>query len=263
MSSGDGNRCRERKRCGWTAWLALALAACATQEAPVVPEAVPALAAPDPAPFAQIFARHPATESGGGALPTAETAVARAIRLARDAGPGGLTPQKAQFLRPLLVARGQQELAGVRDLSQALNLVEASLEAGPGQTERQSGWYRGVSQIMTGLRFDIAVTDRLLDQLADPRLPDAERRRASAELQARLAALMVGQDLNGDGRVDPRADVAGLLQLRDALGYAAVVDGEDWNCRSQPEPIQTVLAAYRQEVLWCEMPTAAADVPQS
>ncbi|WP_159715683.1 hypothetical protein [Geminicoccus flavidas] len=267
MSGDDGNRRPDGKRCdwkrrGWAALLALLLTACATK-APVVPEALPAEAALDPAPFALIFGRHPATQNGGGALPTAETAVAQAIRLARAAGPDGLPPQDAQDLRPLLVARGQQELADVQDLSQALDLVEASLEAGPGQTGWQGDWYRGVSQIVTGLRFDIAVTDRVLEQLADPRLPDDERRTASAELQARLAALMLGQDLNGDGRVDPRADVAGLLQLRDALGYAAVVDGEDWNCRSQPEPIQTVLAAYRQEVLWCEMPRAAEDVPQS
>ncbi|WP_222183628.1 hypothetical protein [Geminicoccus harenae] len=268
MSGDDGNRRQEWKRCGWkrcgwAALLALVLTACATQKAPVVPEALPAEAALDPAPFALIFGRHPATESGGGALPTAEAAVAQAIRLARVPGPDGLPPQDAQDLRPLLMARGQQEPVAVQDLSQALDLVEASLEAGPGQTEWQGDWYRGVSQIVTGLRFDIAVTDRVLEQLADQHLPEDERRAASAELQARLATLMLGQDLDGDGRVDPRADVAGLLQLRDALGYAAVVDGEDWNCRSQPEPIQTVLAAYRQEVLWCEMPRAAEDVPQS
>ncbi|WP_205624974.1 hypothetical protein [Geminicoccus roseus] len=250
--------------------LALSLAACTTAPAPQAPvrsaqAALPEQAAvgADPAPFALIFGRHPATGTGGGALPTAETAVVQAMTVMDQAGGSGLDPRAAATMRRLLVTRSPRDATQVQDVSHALDLVEASLEAGPGRTQQGSSWYRNVSQIVTGLRFDLAVVDRSLARLGNPEMPDQERLRATRELQARLQALMLGRDLDGDGRVDPRKDVAGLLQLRDALGYAAVVDGEDWNCQAQPEPIQTVLASYRQEVLWCEMPRVAEEIPQS
>jgi hypothetical protein len=178
-------------------------------------------------------------------------------------GPTGLAPQEAAEMRRLLVARSRPDATQVQDVSHALDLVETSLEAGPGRTEQRSDWYRNVLQIVTGLRFDLAVLDRSLGRLGNGTMPAGERAAETRDLKVRLHALMLGRDLDGDGRVDPHRDVAGLLQLRDALGYAAVADGEDWNCRDQPEPIQTVLASYRQDVLWCEMPRVGEEIPQS
>ncbi len=254
---------------GWNGgWLVLllvaALGACATAPpAPVAPQAEQARGTPDPEPFNLIFGRHPATGSGGGALPTAETAVVQAIMVADNAGAPGLAPEEAVEMRRLLVGRNRSGTDQVQDVSHALDLVETSLEAGPGRTEQRSDWYRNVLQIVTGLRFDLAVLDRSLGRLGSDAMPAEERTAETRDLKVRLHALMLGRDLDGDGRVDPRKDVAGLLQLRDALGYAAVADGEDWNCRDQPEPIQTVLASYRQDVLWCEMPRVGEEIPQS
>jgi hypothetical protein len=263
MSGDDG---RKRGRLALLLCLLLVpwLAGCAKEPLPDGPQAARAEVEYDPAPFALIFGRHPNTDSGGGALPTAETAVVQAMTLIDERGPPGLDPQTAAAIRRILVARSRRDALRVQDLSHALDLVEASLEAGPGKRSQRSDWYRNVNQIVTSLRFDLAVVDRSLGRLSNPEMPPEERRDATRDLQVRLQALMLGRDLDGDGRVDPRKDVAGLLQLRDALGYAAVVDGEDWNCRSQPEPIQTVLASYRQEVLWCAMPPSPAqEIPQS
>ena len=252
----------------WGRWsivfmFSLLLPACAAHVPVPQPQANRAGTLVDPAPFALIFDSNPETQNGAGALPTAETAVARAITTIDQVGAAGLDAPSAAAVRRSLIARGRDEAADVRDLSHSLDLVETDLERGVDGSERNSDWYRNVGQIVIGLRLDMTVVDRTLGRLSNQEMPAQERRTVTHGLRSRLQALLIGRDLDEDGRVDPRRDVAGLLQLRDALNYAAVSDGEDWNCREQPEPAKTVLAAYRQDVLWCPAKPPLQEIPQS
>jgi hypothetical protein len=213
--------------------------------------------------FGAIFQRHPGTATGGGSLPTAEAAVLRVMAIPSHGREAWIDPSTAAIMQALLVQPDATPGRPVADVRRALDLTERILDQSFGLVGRDRSWYGSVGLIMASLRRELVGIDRRLSSLQDRNLPAEQRATLSRELHVVVAGLLLGRDLDGDGRVDPRRDVAGLLQLRDTLGYATVTDGEDWNCRALPPSLESVLADYRQEMLWCDTPATAEATPQS
>jgi hypothetical protein len=243
--------------------LPLLAAGCAASPAGLAPEASATTFVATEAPFMRIFGRHPDTESGGGALPTAEAAVVRILASGKDGDEGWLDPPAAGALRALLIDPDHAPDERVADVVHALDLLESSLRGSLDQDQQRTAWYHDVQAMIGSLRDRTVMLDRSLDLIAGRPVRGEGRTAEAVRLRAGLQALLVGQDLDGDRQVDPRRETVGLLQLRDALGYAAVVDGEDWNCRVQPEPLEAFLADYRRDLLWCGAPAGTEEVPQS
>ena len=241
----------------------LVLGACTNVPQRALPEAGATAQADAKAPFMPIFGRHPATVTGGGALPTAEAAVVKAMTFAPSADHGlPIDRHAALAVRALLTAPGVSTARPVEDVLRALALIERTLNQFF-DAQRETVWFGNALTILAGLRSELARVDKDLARLEGDDLPLLERVALSDNVRLALPMILAGRDTDSDTLPDPHVDLAGLLQLRDVLGYPAVVDGEDWNCRVLPPSLESDLAVYRQAALWCGRPATADGVPQS
>jgi hypothetical protein len=213
-------------------------------------------------PFMPIFGRHPATRAGGGALPTAEAGILRVMASMSSADDALIDGPTAAAMRILLTAPDTSMAEPVEDVSHALALMEHSLDQFLGP-DRDTEWFRSAATILAGLKSEIATIDKALASLERDNLSPSLRTQLSQKVRLAVPALLSGRDMSGDERIDAKVDLAGLLQLRDTLGYPAVVDGEDWNCRPLPASLEAELAVYRQDILWCGRRATADGISQS
>jgi hypothetical protein len=234
----------------------LGLLGCARPaEEPIAPTAARAelSLAHDPLPL--ILGADERTATGGGLLPTAEAAIARAVHRIESVPDGGLgAGDAAALLRDL--DTGAQPVA---DAGGALYLIAGELArlgaAVQDQDRALLTWGERAGRILGTIRRQwLAARDRAR-QLAGLSLADHDRVTLSLALAGQLRRLLAGP-VQADAE---SVDSASLLELRDALGYVAAGDGIDWNCRAEPAALLADLQSYRETELFCGQRLAPYD----
>lgn len=228
--------------------LLLGLAGCAPPAEPsIVPTAAREALPLAHDPLVLILGADERTATGGGLLPTAEAAVARAIHRLDALPERGLdADEAAALLRP------------VADAGDALRLIDGELARLAVAVEAEDPalrrWDERAQRILDVVWHRwLLVRDQAV-RLADPSLDPSGRATLGAALAGQLRQLLAGPAEAG-----PSVDSAGLLQLRDALGYVAADDGIDWDCRAQPAALMLDLQSYRETELFCGQRLAPYD----